>query len=164
MTTPTDNAFEAPKADLSDTNNDKPILEIERFSTWYVLLLSIITLGIYNLYWLYSRSAKINTLAQDKKTNVTALYAYICLFVLYNLMSFFNDPNATSMIAGLLTFAFAIANLVAYVMTVFSMRWSVAEVINKGGEEHVHLGGIMTFFFSSLYFQYKINEAIDKQK
>lgn len=163
MTTPNENAFEAPQSDLSDIKVDKPILEVERFSTWFVFLLTVVTLGFYTLYWLYTRSAKINTLAQEKKTNLNALYAYIFFFTVYTVMSYSINEDSTSMIMGMIALVSGIAYLVSYVMTVFSMRWSIAEVINKGGDEHTHLGGIMTFFFSAIYFQYKINEAIDNQ-
>jgi len=54
-------------------------------------------------------------------------------------------------------------NLIAYIVAVFSARKAVSEVINEGSAEEVKLGGVLTFFFSAIYFQYKINEAIDNQ-
>jgi len=157
----TENAFEAPKADLSTPVTAKPILEMKRFSAWGVFGLSMITLGIYFMYWMYTRLHKINTLSKVAKANITALYAYIVITIINNAGQLFIDeiPEMAAMIIGVL----GLVGFVIYLITIFSTRKALSEVINEGSEEPVKLGGVLTFFFSAIYFQYKINEAIDNQ-
>ena len=156
-----ENAFEAPKANLSETNTTKPILEMERFSAWGVFFLSVVTFGIYFLYWLITRAQKINTLSTGEKANLTMLYAYAGLYVISTAISFIANPEDTTM--AIVSGGISLINLVIYIIGIFSVRRAIRDVINAGGQENVHLGGVLTFFFSAIYFQYKINEAIDNQ-
>ncbi len=161
LTPETQNAFEAPKADLSTPATSNPILEMKRFTAWGVFGLSMITLGLYYLYWLFTRTKQINLLSKVAKVNVVALYVYIAATLISNVGQF--ALNQEALVGSIFTFVISIASLVAYIMTVFSARKALQEVINEGSQEAVKLGGILTFFFSAIYFQYKINEAIDNQ-
>jgi predicted membrane channel-forming protein YqfA (hemolysin III family) len=161
LTPETQNAFEAPKADLSTPATSNPILEMKRFTAWGVFGLSMITLGLYYLYWLFTRTKQINLLSKVAKVNVVALYVYIAATLISNVGQF--ALNQEALVGSIFTFVISIASLVAYIMTVFSARKALQEVINEGSQESVKLGGILTFFFSAIYFQYKINEAIDNQ-
>jgi len=152
----TANAFEAPKADLSTPVTDKPILEMKRFTAWGVFGLTIITFGLYYLYWFYTRSKSINSLSKVAQANITALYLYIGFGIANNILQFTNPDSPVFLITSLIS-------IVAYFVTIFSARKALSEVINEGSAEEVKLGGILTFFFSAIYFQYKINEAIDNQ-
>ena len=160
-----ENAFEAPKADLSSTNTEKPILEIERFSTWGVFFLGMFTLGIYSIYWLYSRTQTINCSAQENKVSTNLLNTYIGSIILVWVISIYGGFTAAAgdsnieMVSSIIT----IINYIIYLVLIFAFRRAVTEVINMGTTHPVKLGGVMTFFFSVLYFQYKINEAIDEQ-
>ncbi len=162
LTPETQNAFEAPKADLSTPATSNPILEMKRFSAWGVFGLTIITFGLYYLYWLYTRMNKINSLSTVAKANLTALYAYIVISVVNNAGSFFIDETQL-VLASLGLIALALVGFVALLISIYSTRRALSEVINKGSQEEVKLGGVLTFFFSVIYFQYKINEAIDNQ-
>jgi hypothetical protein len=161
LTPETQNAFEAPKADLSTPATENPILEMKRFTAWGVFGLSIITLGLYFIYWMFTRVKQINTLSKIAKANITALYVYVASSVINNICQYALDP--TNLVVSIVILVAGIAGLVAYIMTVFSARKALQEVINEGSQEEVKLGGILTFFFSAIYFQYKINEAIDNQ-
>ena len=160
LTPETQNAFEAPKADLSTPATSNPILEMKRFTAWGVFGLSMITLGLYYLYWMFTRTKQINMLSKVAKANVVALYVYIAATLISNVGQFALNTKRSRFI---FTFVISLASLVAYIMTVFSARKALQEVINEGSQEEVKLGGILTFFFSAIYFQYKINEAIDNQ-
>ncbi len=152
-----ENVFAAPQAELTDgADKEKLVLQFERISAWFVFFIGLITLGIYNVYWLYSRTLIANNLAKEHKINVNWLYSYISLFAI----------NLVASFAGLETLALIVQviNFVVYIVLVFSMRRAFIEIINAGSENYTHLNGILTFLFSSIYFQYKINEAIDRQK
>ncbi|GKW51975.1 DUF4234 domain-containing protein [Pseudoalteromonas shioyasakiensis] len=152
------NIYEAPEAELTQQNNggNKPILNFDRFSAWGVFFLSLITLGIYAIYWLVSRTNKANALAKHQ-VNQNLVYGYIALYVINIAVAFTSIPEVFSSIISIITF-------IVGLVFIFSLRASLKELINEGSNEPVHLSGILTFFFYAIYFQYKINEAIDNQK
>ncbi|XPF92914.1 DUF4234 domain-containing protein [Colwellia sp. RE-S-Sl-9] len=157
ITPETENAFEAPKADLSTPSTDKPILQMKRFSAWGVFGLSIITFGIYLIYWMFTRVNKINTLSKVAKANVIGMYIYIAASIFSNVVLYgFTLVNVS--------LALSLISLVAFYVAIYSLRSAITEVINEGTKEKVKIGPIKTFFFNILYFQYKINEAIDNQR
>ncbi|KMT66979.1 DUF4234 domain-containing protein [Catenovulum maritimum] len=161
MTTAVENAFEAPKAELSDSG-ESSILNLKRFSAWGVLGLGIITFGLYFVYWFYSRMPIINEYAKENKANTTYLHAYLISYAISLLISIgagFIEPSSTvDIVSGLIS----IANLVLYILLAFSIRKALSEIINEdAGDNQTKLGGVLTFFFSAIYFQYKINEKID---
>jgi len=152
------NIYQAPEAELTQQNNggNKPILNFDRFSAWGVFFLSLITLGIYAIYWLVSRTNKANALAKHQ-VNQNLVYGYIALYVINIAVAFTSIPEVFSSIISIITF-------IVGLVFIFSLRASLKELINEGSNEPVHLSGILTFFFYAIYFQYKINEAIDNQK
>lgn len=152
------NIYEAPEAELTqqNTSGNKPILNFDRFSAWGVFFLSLITLGIYSIYWLVSRTNKANALAKHQ-VNQNLVYGYIALYVINFAVAFTSIPEVFSSIISIITF-------IVGLVFIFSLRTSLKELINEGSNEPVHLSGILTFFFYAIYFQYKINEAIDNQK
>ncbi|WP_016955843.1 DUF4234 domain-containing protein [Catenovulum agarivorans] len=165
MTTAVDNAFEAPKAELADLNTNDQILNLKRFSAWGVFFLSLITLGIYFIYWLYTRSTALNKLETENKVNMTNLYVYIATYIVSQVVSIAAEfmpeqleVEIVSLVIGLINFGF-------YIAVAFSIRKVLGEVLNKNqGDQVVGLSGGMTFFFSAIYFQFKINKAHDEIK
>lgn len=158
MSENTSNVYEAPEANLTQTNgsSNKPILNFERFSAWGVFFLTIITIGIYGVYWLISRTNKANALA-TKQVSQGLIYGYLALYVVNFILSFTGAPPALSL-------SISLASMVVGLIYIFTLRASITELINEGSSEPVKLGGVKTFFFNIIYFQYKINEAIDRQK
>ena len=152
------NVYEAPEAELTQANTsvNKPILNFERFSAWGVFFLSLITLGIYALYWLVSRANKANALAKHQ-VNQNLIYGYVAIYVINFVLAFTDISEVLSAVASIIS-------LIVGLVFIFSLRTSLKELINEGSNEPVHLSGILTFFFYAIYFQYKINEAIDNQK
>ena len=156
-----ENAFQAPQADLTEVTGNRPIMEFERFSAWWVFLLGVVTLGIYNLYWLYDRANKINSLTQGRKASTTMISIYIVFYALsFGFEMFFNNGDETMSMVSLII---SLGIWVFYIISVFSVRGALQSLINEGEKQPVSVGGILTFFFSTIYFQYKINEAIDYQ-
>lgn len=153
-----ENAFEAPQAELHTPASSSDIKEFKRFSAWAVFFLNIITLTIYGMYWLYSRGKQINEYSKEAKVNMSALYGYLILAVSINFIDVL--PLGQDTLNGLSIIA-TILYIVLYVLAVFSMRKALAEIINKGSAEPVKIGGVRTFFFSFIYFQYVINKTID---
>ena len=93
------NIYEAPEAELTqqNTGGNKPILNFDRFSAWGVFFLSLITLGIYAIYWLVSRTNKANALAKHQ-VNQNLVYGYIALYVINIAVAFTSIPEVFSSI------------------------------------------------------------------
>ncbi|TLU67224.1 DUF4234 domain-containing protein [Thalassotalea litorea] len=155
-----DNVFQAPQAELTNNSTDKPILEFPRFSAWWVALLAIFTFGIYTFFWLYNRSVKANAYSKQRKAVLPAVYAVIGSTLVMWFGPFLIANEETMSIVTILTY---LVYIPAWLVAIFSLRGAVRDVINQSSDHEVHLGGVMTFFFSSIYIQYKINEAIDTQ-
>lgn len=159
-----ENVFEAPQAELSEQSSDKPIANFERFSAWWVFLLSIVTAGIYPLWWFYSRGQTMSANAKDYKLNMLWIYLTIVLFLFITVLDIIQAENtAVVLISGVV----AIVYLVAYIVAVFSLRRALRDIINQGDKDSYEpigfLSGLLTFFFAPIYLQYKINQAIDFQ-
>jgi hypothetical protein len=50
-----------------------------------------------------------------------------------------------------------IGGLIAYIIGIFSIRSAMEEYYNSTENIGLSLSGVMTFFFSTIYFQYHIN-------
>ena len=152
------NIYEAPEAELTqqNTSGNRPILNFDRFSAWGVFFLCLFTFGIYAVYWLVSRANKTNALAKHQ-VNQNLIYGYIAIYAINFVLAFTDISEVLSAMASIIS-------LIVGLVFIFSLRTSLKELINEGSNEPVHLSGILTFFFYAIYFQYKINEAIDNQK
>ncbi len=159
MSAPPDNPYKTPEAHLVQSTNDKSILWFGRFTAWGVFGLTIITLGIYPYYWMYSRAKIINSLHEDKIPLI--LPVLLIGFVILSYASSFFGESAAAVIAGL---AITVNYLALYIAVVFKIRNRLQDIINRSSNKQYKLGAILTFFFYAIYLQYKINECIDEQK
>jgi hypothetical protein len=166
------NPYSAPDADLAVKNTDsgvEAVKKLPRFTAWAVFGLSIITLGIYGYYWLYTRTKQLNSLsAPENKIASWLPTTTIAFTVLYWIMSFvplamegMADPTLV-MIIGILSLVISIVYFVLYIMWIFAFRRCLTHLSGANKGEQFWLGGIMTFFFNVIYFQYKINQMHDK--
>lgn len=152
------NPYEAPKADINVTDGSADILSFDRFSAWGVFGLSIVTLGIYPIYWFYKNTQIINGLHAEK-ISMNLIYALIGLTVITLALGFTEDPT--------ILMIYAVLNLVyfvVYLIVLFTIRSRLQDIMDRSGGKSLVIGGILTFFFNVIYLQYKINEKIDSLK
>jgi len=148
--------YEAPSADLEVEGVGKGISNFERFSAWGVFGLSFITLGIYPVYWLYTRSKVLNSFS-DNEIPLNLLNILIGVVIISFATSFLSgfmpENNSLLTLNGLSSLAY----MVLYLVVLFKFRNRLRDITNT------KISGIITFFGSAIYLQYKINEAIDGQ-
>jgi hypothetical protein len=72
--------------------------------------------------------------------------------------SFFGEGNI-AVIVGLVV---AIAYMVIYILVLFKVRNRLVDIMNKSCTSVYKLGPVLTFFFFSIYLQYKLNQCIDE--
>ena len=157
MTGPNENPYKTPEAHLVQTTSDKSILAFKRFSAWGVFGLTIVTLGIYPYFWMYTRTKTINSI-HENVISPALVSAFLVVVALSYASSFFGESQQ-AILAGL---AISLLYLVLYLVVLFKIRNRLQDIINRSSNNPYKLGTILTFFFSSIYLQYKINECIDE--
>jgi len=137
-----------------------PMQKLPRFSAWGVFGLSIISLGLYYTYWLFTRTQIINQI-QDQKIPMGLAHTVIGLLMvnlIFSLMSGANPDNEDyRQLASISGLCFNLGNL----FWVFIIRQRIHRMTKAGEQSLFWLNGIFTFLFQVLYLQYKINEYID---
>lgn len=149
------NVYQAPESTLLNSNGDNDITQMKRFSAWGVFGLSVITLGIYPIYWLYNRAESINQFHSNQisKNLINSFLVVALSSFAIGLIPFFAPENA--MFAGLSTLT-NIAYMVLYLVLLFTIRNRLNDIIGT------KINGILTFFLNAIYLQYRINKAIDE--
>lgn len=131
-------------------------------STWKLVGLSVITLGVYTGYFALSRGRALNILLSSDR-----LISERFLLVVFNLQ----------IAAAALFFPFVLveeghwieplsdatdlASGIAFIFWGFSTRSRMNEVLGFGSGFFVRLSGLWTFLFSPFYFNYKINQLCE---
>ena len=161
----TQNPYAAPTANVASDSLGQDVSKIrvfKRFTTWGVLGLAIITLGIYGYYWMYSRTKTLNTLIPENKVASWIVPAVIGLGIINIIMSLL--PLVSPELAlslSLVSLPFSLIGFVLIVMWAFKFR-NRLNIISGSSKGNVFwLGPILTFFFQLYYFQYKINQMHD---
>jgi len=144
----------------TDNKPGSPMQNLPRISTWSVVAFSILSLGIYNTYWIYTRTQIINQL-HDKKIPMAIPHTVIGLLLvnfIFSIMSGANPDNQEYReLASLSGLVFSLSN----VFWVFMLRNRIHHLTLAGVKSLFWLNGIFTFLFQVAYLQYKINEYID---
>ena len=151
------NPYSSPNAELVAPGGDKTILKFNRFSAWAVLGLTIITLGIYPIYWLYSRAEIINQ-NYDRKVPMVWLYILVTTTILSFATELFGETE--------IMIIFMLVNLllyfVSYLVSLFTVRNRLQDIIQQSGTASGKVGPVLTFFFFTIYLQFKINQCLDQ--
>ncbi|OJV43825.1 MAG: hypothetical protein BGO25_11770 [Acidobacteriales bacterium 59-55] len=124
-----------------------------------VLLFAILTCGLFALAWDFVQVLWIKKVQPDTKAMMYFLiYAVLWLLNLGSSagnikVGMHGGAPHTSPTAGLIS----LAALVFLIVYRFSMRNSLERHFNGPEPLGLRLGGVMTFFFGGLYFQYHFN-------
>lgn len=161
----TQNPYAAPASNVASDSLGQDVSKIKafkRFTTWGVIGLAIITLGIYGYYWMYSRTKILNTLIPENKVATWVVPAIIglgAINLLISLLPFVSPELALSL--SLISLPLSLIGFVLVVMWAFKFR-NRLNIISGSSKGNVFwLGPILTFFFQLYYFQYKINQMHD---
>ncbi|WP_226704524.1 DUF4234 domain-containing protein [Microbulbifer elongatus] len=151
------NPYEAPSSDLAVATNDQISSNFDRFSAWWVFLLTIFTFGIYPVYWVYTRAQTVNRI-QDNQIAPAWIYLTVIFFALTIVVEFIAPEKVE------LAIIVNIAYFVALLTTLFKIKNRLQKMMSETTGSNYTLGPVLTFFFHSIYLQYKINEFIDNSK
>ncbi|QEE27313.1 DUF4339 domain-containing protein [Terriglobus albidus] len=125
-----------------------------------VLLFTILTWGMFMSVWGVVLSFWLKKVAPSSR----ALYFYIaelgCLALVFAL-------GMASVVAHGATTLIPIVQLASFVLTLiarYSFRSSMEEHYNNVEGIPLTLSGVMTFFFSTIYFQYHVNDIVRRKR
>ncbi|MCU7808823.1 MAG: DUF4234 domain-containing protein, partial [Candidatus Thiodiazotropha sp. (ex Semelilucina semeliformis)] len=150
-----------PKSNVDTIGDSNYLDNFPRFSAWWVFLLTVVTFGIYSVYWLYTRSRIINEV-HHRIIPEFLIWGTIISYTVNTALSFIPDEMITRLIGITLLFS-TIAYLIFFLWWLFGIRNRLQEMAKENDFPEFSLGPVMTFFFQSIYLQYKINEQLDKK-
>jgi len=156
------NPYSTPVAELVDYEKEVSLLIFKRFSAWFVLLLGFITFGIYGYFWAFIRSRTLNQHVKNKISEIL-IYTAISLYVAdigFGFTSVYFDLDIDERIIDAIDWM-GYSGLVLHVVWIFYIRSRIIPLLSGDKTFGLHISGILTFFFGSIYLQYKINEGID---
>jgi hypothetical protein len=135
--------------------------DFRRISTWWIIPLWVITLGLYPSYWLYSRVKTLNALSTTDAIPEGLPLAGLLLNAGNLIAAFVNAAYPDLMGIPLIAFFVQLASFIVNLVCVFSFRDELEEHPTEHSERSYHLSGLATFFLQVLYLNYKLNQRID---
>lgn len=159
----TNNPYTAPDSDLNTAKSETAITVFERFSAWGVFGLTLITLGIYYVYWLYTRTKRLNSAVDNKISDLFIMVTLVC-YVINMVGSYAPFLGAELLLAPTFVIANTVLSLVAsilFIVWAFKVRNRIDQMTNSEKGDETWCGPVKTFFFSCIYLQYKINQNLD---
>ena len=155
----------SPNAQGAPSNPTADILAFPRFSTWYVVFLSVITLGVYSVYWMYNRSMLLEQIHPKEPINKNFMFLCIGVWALSFIFSMTSGPTMNA--PGPHPQGLPPSFLIQFVSAVLFLIWAflfharLNRFLQAAGLPHRTLHPIFTFLFQAFYLSYKINQNID---
>jgi hypothetical protein len=150
---PLSNPYAPPASPLAEAGTHGasfPSYDAERRSVALVVLLSVVTLGIYTVVWYVRRAPFLDSLSADKKVGALP-WVLLSLFVVSFAVGFAHAPEG---IVRLTQLANGIVNLILAFRVAHILRSDFARTGRL-----VNVSGAGVFFLGCLYLQHVINVA-----
>ena len=127
-----------------------------------LLLLAIVTCGIFLIIWVFVQASYIRKLDANSKA-IPWLIAYLGFSIgLRAVAGGLGAVGHNSL--EWLSIAAWIGGVVCHLFAVFNMKDSLEGYYNSREPMGLQLSGVMVFFFATLYFQYHFNEITERHK
>lgn len=134
------------------------IPKIRFTSVWIMVLLSVLTFGMYLPYWLLSRRKEINRIAKKvvikKAIPLFILISYFCSALIFTIGQLLINEIAIMLYEY-------IDILITYFGVIFIIYYSfkIRLILLKTAEDdEFSISKILTFFFAIFYLQHQINK------
>ena len=136
---------------------------VKRNPTILFIIFSVITLGIYIFYWIFSRKNSLNLISETKLNNavviiyfISAIGSYLGSYLGPNQGGFISQDSYLIDFSNLLGFVSFISGIVIS----FKMK-DILKEFSDNNEMIISYNWFLTFFLNIMYINYKINENID---
>ncbi len=175
MTDDNANPYAAPAASIEPVQlNDYNFAAFPRWSAWWVLLLTIVTLGIYSVYWLYSRSQVINRDYKAQSIDGAFITVAVALFAVNWALSIAEGVREGLMSGPIYTsplwaVASSLLGLISWIVIIYwsmKLKTRLNAILDIEPGDPRYASSVITFvlaIFSAapIYLAYKINKVKD---
>lgn len=127
----------------------------------WVLLLSIVTLGLFYIVWIFVQAVWVRRRIDRKSHAIHWLLVYLLLSIVGETMTGMAPSESVRAGAGALI---SLVGMAAFVVAAFSVRRSLLDHYNSVEPIGLTLSAAMTFFFGALYFQYHFGKIANWKK
>jgi hypothetical protein len=158
------NPYAPPKANLDAWVTPATVQAFPRFSAWWVLVLGVVTAGIYPFYWLYTRTEILNRMLPSKAIPMGLVVSALMLFVANVAASLVSLVYPDDLGVGALSSVINAVSTIVTLVWVFKFRNRLNERFVSQRGDRYWISGVLTFLFAVLYLQYKLNQLIDREK
>lgn len=134
---------------------------------WVVLLiLTWVTAGLAGLIWFFRQALFVKKIDPSSKAVVLLVVTTLGMFgqVALYIAAMSSMSSSTMATATGLIMILNLVIVICGLVTVFSMRSSIVRHYNSTEPIGLKLSGVMTFFFSILYFQYHFSRIVEWKK
>jgi hypothetical protein len=115
-----------------------------------VLVLSLVTCGLFYYVWLIVEAAYVKKIRQDSKGLVLIILSLVATFIGSSFAGVAGARNDGSPLGALLL----LASIVLIYVGMFQIQNDLEDYYNTEEPIHLQLNGVMTFFFGVFYFQH----------
>ncbi|HKV95041.1 MAG TPA: DUF4339 domain-containing protein [Candidatus Angelobacter sp.] len=126
-----------------------------------VLVIAVITCGLFGWAWLFVEAAYVKKIKSDSKGIIFAIIALVVAFGGGFIRGFSNamngEPNPASGLVSLVAIALVLVAL-------FQMKSDLEEYYNTTEPINLRLNGVMVFFFGILYLQHHLSRIAQWKK
>ena len=140
---------------------ESPLAALEGFSSqnvWLVLLLTVVTFGIYAGFWLYRQNEFLGRIRPDLKVPPALGLVVLALLVVSALLDIVVMIHAPASLESASNGLDRITEILLLVFT-FTVRGGLNKVLGVFKTDPAWFSGLWTFLFGVIYLQYKINRT-----
>jgi len=134
------------------------IKNFEKKNILLMIFLVFITLGIYIPLYFLKLKKNTDTLKISKKPKSTVIYLLL-LFSILEVILIFSSVNYP--IADMIANIFYYVDLIIILVLAFQFKDILNNYFNNELKKNISFSGVLTFFFTIFYLQYKINKMLE---
>jgi hypothetical protein len=127
-----------------------------------VLLFNILSRGLFNMVWAFVLANWARKL--NGNNNIVILVAMYPAGTIAGIIADVVAAATNSEVGFIFGALLLIGGLIAYVIGIFKIKAAMEEYYNSTENMGLQLSGVMTFFFSTIYLQYHVNQIAQWKK
>ena len=134
--------------------------QIPKMNVFLMFILTIVTYGIYYPVWCLRRMQWINSLSSNRKLGYglpTFILVAYCISAFILLLVLVTEDVYLVDILDMFDWLLSLAGIIVLLVIAFKIRRILLEHFNENLGLGINISGALTFLFTFLYLQYKMN-------